>query len=188
MSQSGNVGPGTLLVATSALLDPNFSETVVMLLDADDEGALGVILNRPSAVLVADVLEPWSAVVDRPEVLFRGGPVGLDGALAVGLLRDLSDVPLGWRGVTGRLGILDLDTPIELVEGLLAGLRVFAGYAGWGAQQLRDEIEEGSWYVVSGNDSDVFADDTTTLRRDVLRRQPGTLAWHATRPVDPDLN
>jgi putative transcriptional regulator len=183
-----DVGPGMLLVATPALLDPNFVDSVVLLLDADDEGALGVVLNRPSPVLVDDVLAGWGDVVAEPEVLFRGGPVSPEGALAVGLLTDPDDVPVGFRSVNGRLGVLDLDTPVELVDGSLAGLRVFAGYAGWGADQLRGEIEEGSWYVVPAELSDVFRGDPSGLWRDVLRRQPGELAWHSTRPADPDLN
>lgn len=182
------MAPGMLLVATPALLDPNFADTVVMLLDVAEDGVLGVVLNRPSPVLVADVLEPWRDVVGEPEVLFRGGPVGVDGAIAVARLRDPADVPVGWREVTERLGMIDLDTPIELVDGSLSGLRVFAGYAGWGAQQLRDEVEEGSWYVVTGEDADAFRVDPDELRRDVMRRQPGMLAWHLTRPADPDLN
>ena len=179
---------GMLLVATPALQDPNFVDTVVLLLDVTDEGVLGVVLNRPSQVLVADVLEPWSEVVNAPEVLFRGGPVGTDGALAVARLRDPADPPVGWRPVTGPVGIVDLDTPTELVDGSLSAMRVFAGYAGWGAGQLDGEVEEGSWYVVGGEVSDVFRDDPGVLRRDVMRRQPGMLAWHLNRPVDPDLN
>ena len=141
---------GMLLVATPALLDPNFADTVVLLLDVDDDGALGVVLNRPSAVPVAEVLAGWGDVVAEPEVLFQGGPVSTEGALAVALLRDPDDVPVGFRAVDGRLGLVDLDTPVELVEGSLDGLRIFAGYAGWGADQLDGEIEEGSWYVVPG--------------------------------------
>ena len=81
-----------------------------------------------------------------------------------------------------------LDLPVELVTGSLAGMRIFAGYAGWGAEQLVAEIEEGSWYVVPGEAVDVFRLDPAELWRDVLRRQPGELAWHSTRPVDPELN
>lgn len=182
------VAPGMLLVATPALQDPNFADTVVLILDVNEEGALGVVLNRPSGVLVADVLEPWRDAVAEPDVLFRGGPVGMDGAIAVGRLRDPSEQPVGWREVTARLGIVDLDAPPELVDGSLAGLRVFAGYAGWGAEQLQDEISEGSWYVVSGEEADAFRLDPSGLWRDVMRRQPGMMAWHSTRPVDPDLN
>jgi putative transcriptional regulator len=179
---------GMLLVATPALLDPNFADTVVLLLDVDDHGALGVVLNRPSAIPVGDVLESWGDVVAEPEVLFQGGPVSTQGALAVGTLRTQDDVPVGFRPVEGRLGLVDLDTPVELLEGSLEGLRIFAGYAGWGAEQLHGEIEEGSWYVVPAEEPDVFRLDPSDLWRDVLRRQPGELAWHSTRPFDPDLN
>jgi putative transcriptional regulator len=182
------VSPGVLLVATPVLADPNFSDTVVLVLDADGDGALGVVLNRPSPVPVAEVLEGWGEVVAEPEVLFKGGPVSVEGALAVGLLRDEGDAPVGFREVSGRLGIVDLDTPVELVNGSLAGMRIFAGYAGWGAGQLEAEIDEGSWYVVPAQAVDVFRVDPRELWRDVLRRQPGQLAWHSTRPVDPDMN
>ena len=179
---------GMLLVATPALLDPNFADTVVLLLDVDENGALGVVLNRPSAVPVAEVLADWRDVVAEPEVLFHGGPVSTEGALAVALLREPDEVPVGFREVFGQLGVVDLDTPVELVDGTFEGLRIFAGYAGWGAEQLVGEIEEGSWYVVPAQPPDVFRMDPTDLWRDVLRRQPGELAWHSTRPVDPDLN
>ncbi|MFC6343350.1 YqgE/AlgH family protein, partial [Nocardioides hankookensis] len=95
---------------------------------------------------------------------------------------------VGFRSVDGRLGLVDLDAPVELLAGSLAGLRIFAGYAGWGAAQLDGEIEEGSWYVVPGETWDPFRQDTSDLWREVLRRQPGEMAWHSTRPADPELN
>ncbi len=177
-----------LLVATPQLVDPNFADTVVLLLDVDEAGALGVVLNRPTPVSVAEVLSAWSGVVAQPDVLFLGGPVSTEGALAVGWLRDTDDVPVGFREVQGSLGVVDLDTPVELIDGSLSGMRIFAGYAGWGAEQLDGEIEEGSWYVVPAQPPDVFREDCSELWRDVLRRQPGELAWHSTRPLDPDLN
>jgi putative transcriptional regulator len=182
------LGAGMLLVATPALVDPNFADTVVLLLDADGDGALGVVLNRPSPVPVADVLLAWDDAVSEPEVLFVGGPVGTEGALAIALLRDEQDIPVGFRGVVGRLGLIDLDTPPELVHGAVAQLRIFAGYAGWGAGQLEDEVADGSWYVVPAEPPDVFRRDPVDLRRDVMRRQPGDLALHSTRPADPGLN
>ena len=90
--------------------------------------------------------------------------------------------------MTGCSGWSTSTRPIELVTGSLAGMRIFAGYAGWGADQLAEEIDEGSWYVVPGEAVDVFRLDPAELWRDVLRRQPGELAWHSTRPVDPELN
>lgn len=177
-----------LLLASPALLDPNFVDTVILLLDVNAEGALGVVLNRPSGLAVSEVLGSWGDVVEEPEVLFHGGPVSTDGALAVALATAGGEDALGFRSVADRLGLLDLDTPAELVVGTIERLRIFAGYAGWGAEQLAAEIEEGSWYVVPGEVPDAFRVDPTELKRDVLRRQPGELAWHSTRPVDPDLN
>jgi len=183
-----DVSAGMLLVATPALLDPNFVDTVVLLLDVNDDGALGVVLNRPTALAVSEVLGHWGDVVAEPEVLFQGGPVDTNGALAVALRRGKDHESVGFREVDGALGLLDLDTPVELVTGTLDALRIFAGYSGWGAEQLQREIAEGHWYVVPGIAPDVFRSDTVELRRDVMRRQPGDLAWHSTRPADPDLN
>lgn len=180
--------PGKLLVASPALLDPNFAETVVLLLDTGEEGALGVVLNQPSVVPVAEVLDPWAPMVADPDVLFRGGPVGLDGALAVARLANPADEPVGWRRTFGEVGLVDLDSPVELVAGGVSAMRVFAGYAGWGAGQLEDEVAEGSWYVVASEPGDLFRTNVEGLRRDVLRRQPGEMAWVSTRPVDPALN
>ena len=182
------VRAGMLLVASPELLDPNFADSVVLLLDADEDGAMGVVLNRPSEVPVSAVLAPWSELVASPDVLFHGGPVQPDGALAVGWLGDAAEPPVGFRELAGGLGILDLDTPVELVGGTLRGLRIFVGYAGWGPGQLHGEIAGGDWYVVPALPPDAFLDDASELWRDVLRRQPGELAWHSTRPVDPDLN
>ena len=182
------IRPGVLLLATPVLLDPNFADTVVLMLDVGDEGALGVVLNRPTGLAVSEVLSDWGDVVAEPEVLFQGGPVETEGALAVALRSSTDGEAVGFREVAGRLGLLDLDTPVELVTGALSGLRIFAGYAGWGSGQLEQEIAEGHWYVVPGRVEDVFRSDSRELWRDVLRRQPGELALHSTRPVDPDLN
>lgn len=176
-----------LLVATPALRDPNFADAVVLLIDVADDGVLGVVLNRPTAMPVGQVLLPWADVVAEPEVLFQGGPVETDGALAV-VLRRSDEETIGLRPVVDRLALLDLDTPVDLVAADLDGLRIFAGYSGWGSDQLEAEIAEGSWYVVPGSADDIFRADTAGLWRDVLRRQPGDLAMHSTRPGDPELN
>ncbi len=176
-----------LLVATPALRDDNFVRTVVLLLDVDEDGALGVVLNRPSPVLVSSVLGEWGRLVDEPGVLFEGGPVGSDGALAVALVRPGAG-PGPYRRVAGSLALVDLDADVEAVAGALDALRVFAGYAGWGAQQLRDEIAEGSWHVVAAEPCDVFGARADGLWREVLRRQPGQRAWLSTQPVDPGQN
>ncbi|MGI9155056.1 MAG: YqgE/AlgH family protein [Marmoricola sp.] len=177
---------GRLLVASPALVDPSFARTVVLLLDVDD-GVLGVVLNRPSDLAVADVLRPWADVVGAPRVLFRGGPVDTDSALAVGRLVTDGE-PVGWRRLYDGTGLVDLDAPSEVVVPALGGMRIFAGYAGWSSGQLQDEIDEGAWYVVPAAREDVFDTDPDRLWRQVLRRQPGPLAWLATYPEDPTQN
>ena len=181
---------GRLLVATPKLEDPNFARSVVLLLDHDDDGALGVIISRPTTVPVADVLPGWSELVTGPDVLFSGGPVATDSALGVAVLdgSDEDDTPLGWRPLYPGAGLVDLDAPPELLAGMLTGMRVFAGYAGWGPGQLENEIAEGAWYVVPAETGDLLDPDAVGLWRRVLRRQPGELAFVATCPLDPTQN
>ena len=190
-------GVGDLLVATPVLLDPNFERTVVLVLDVDDSGALGVVLNRPSSVPVAEVLPDWGDLAGEPDVLFAGGPVSTDSALAVGVsaapARSAAvpgpvDQPLGFRRLYDDVGIVDLDAPVPVLAPALRGLRIFAGYAGWGVQQLAAEIEEGSWYVVPSVPGDLISHHPLDLWKRVLRRQPGELAWVSTRPADPSMN
>lgn len=190
-AEAGRLRAGQLLVATPALVDPNFDHSVVLLLDHDDSGTLGVVLNRPTPVPVGEVLADWQPLATDPGVLFQGGPVGTDSALAVAALppgQDAEEEPVGWRRVFDGTGIVDLDTPTEIIEPAVASLRIFAGYAGWGAGQLEAEIEEGSWYVVPCEWADIFGGSPEGLWSRVLRRQPGELAWVSTRPLDPTQN
>jgi putative transcriptional regulator len=181
---------GRLLVATPALTDPNFDRAVVLLLDHDAEGTLGVVLNRPTPVEVGAVLESWADLAVEPAVVFQGGPVGLDSALALAVVpgEQGEDGVLGWRRVHGAIGLVDLEAPPELLAAELGALRVFAGYAGWAPGQLEDELLEGAWYVVDSEPGDVSAPDPERLWRAVLRRQRGELALVATYPDDPSLN
>ena len=96
--------------------------------------------------------------------------------------------PTGWTAVSGPIGLADLDADPASLNGALHKLRVFAGYAGWGAGQLADEIAEGAWLVVAGHSGDVFADPGTDLWRSVLRRQGGSVALLATHVDDPRMN
>lgn len=178
---------GRLLIATPALADPNFVRSVVLVLDHDDEGSLGVVINRPSGVPVTDVLPTWSGLATEPGVIFEGGPVQIDSALALAVVED-DDDPVGWQRVHGRLGLIDLDTPPEVLSSGVQGMRVFAGYAGWGPEQLERELEEGAWYVVDAEPGDPFSARPESMWRAVLRRQQGELAFVATCPDDPSLN
>ncbi len=176
-----------LLVATPSMRDPNFERSVVLLLQHGEDGALGVVINRPTRLPVTDVLPMWEPVVSSPDVVFQGGPVSLDSALGLVALSDGME-PVGTRAIGGSLALIDLDTPPEIVQSALAGMRIFAGYAGWGSDQLESEVAQGAWYVVDAAPGDVFSGAPQDLWRAVLRRQGGTLAMVATFPEDPSLN
>ncbi|MCD0451377.1 YqgE/AlgH family protein [Actinocorallia sp. API 0066] len=188
-----DIRPGRLLVATPMLEDPNFRRSVVLVVDhGQEEGTLGVVLNRPTEVEVGRILPPWANLASGPGVVFQGGPVALDSALALAHVPGTGE-PLGWRPLDGipavaRVGLVDLDSPPALLEASAAQFRVFAGYAGWGRGQLRSEIDEDSWFVVSAEPGDVFSTAPEDLWRAVLRRQGGELAFLATFPDDPTLN
>jgi putative transcriptional regulator len=188
---------GRLLVATPALGDSTFDRSVVLVLDHDEDGALGVVINRPTPVDVAEVLPVWQQFASEPGVLFQGGPVALDSALGLALVPgDGDDEPLGWRRVTGRIGLVDLDVPPEVLAAEMSRLRIFAGYSGWSAGQLEGELAEGAWYVVDarlggdggGDGGDAFSENPQDLWRVVLRRQGGDLAMVSTYLDDPSLN
>jgi putative transcriptional regulator len=185
---------GRLLVATPALGDRNFDRTVVLLLDHDADGALGVVINRPTQVAVGEILPPWSTYTSEPGVVFHGGPVSADSALGLARLSglaidDRNDIePLGFRRLYNGIGLIDLDAPPEVIVGEMASLRIFAGYAGWASAQLEAEISEGAWYVVEAEPADPFSFRPDRLWRAVLRRQGGDLAMVATYPEDPTLN
>ncbi len=184
---------GRLLVATPLLGDPNFRRTVILIVeDEPEEGTLGVVLNRPTEVQVGQVLESWTDLVTGPTVVFKGGPVSPNSALALALAHG-DEEPLGWRSLDGsslmsQIGLVDLEAPPELLAGGITSLRVFAGYAGWGAGQLQAEIDEGAWYVLPGEPSDAFLAEPEQLWPAVLRRQGGDFAIVATYPDDPMLN
>lgn len=178
---------GRLLVALPALDDPNFFRTVVLVLDHDEDGAVGVVLNRPSEVELGEVLPEWALQVSGPPQLFEGGPVGTERAVGLAVLAG-AESPDGFRPVAGALGVLDLDADSESLLGRLAGARVFAGYAGWSPGQLEAEIASGAWVVVDARPDDLLTEQPGGLWRSVLKRQPGRLAWLAGYPADPEMN
>ncbi len=182
---------GRLLVATPAIESGPFIRSVVFLLDHDGDGALGVIVNRPLDSEVDDVLPDWADLVNAPVCLFDGGPVAMDSALALGVIASPSDAqsapPIGWRQMAGKVGLVDLEGPVPS-HGEFAGLRVFAGYAGWGPGQLEVEIEEGAWIVTDSRDDDLVSPQPETLWREVLRRQENDARFLTTFPDDPSVN
>jgi putative transcriptional regulator len=182
------IGPGTLLVAGVGTSDGIFDGTVVLILDADDSGTVGVVLNRLSDIELHTALPQWGTLVSAPEALFNGGPVSQQGAVCLARPRLDGEDPPGWRRLFERIGLLNLDTPVEIADGAYSHLRIFAGYAGWGSGQLDGELELGLWHVVPAVPEDVFDPEPDTLWRRVLRRQGGDLALLSTWTASPELN
>jgi putative transcriptional regulator len=178
---------GRLLVATSLLGDPNFERTVILMLEHSEEGALGVVLNRPSPLRVDEALDDWADHAVAPSVVFIGGPVGTGSVIA--LARRRGDLPEeAWSDVLPPIGVLDIGQDAALLAAALDGVRIFTGYAGWGASQLEAEIDEGAWWVLDALAGDPLTTDPEGLWRTVLERQPSPLREWARYPKDPRAN
>lgn len=182
---------GQLVVATPVLTDPSFARTVVLLLQADaDDGALGLVLNRPSGTVVGEVLPDWAPLAAEPDTVFVGGPVSPQSAICLGQAR-LGVLPLPSFAVLENqptLGTVDLDATPEQLAPVVRQVRVYAGYAGWAAGQLESEVAEGAWFVLDALPADGFAGRPELLWRDVLLRQGPPVAFAASYPADPTLN
>lgn len=179
---------GELLICTAGAGAGFFDQSVALLLEADEAGVIGVVLNKTTPAVLDEILPAWADLVSVPQLLFAGGPVSPQGAICLARLADPQEEPPGWRRVIGDLGLLHLNTPVELVRGAFSHLRVFAGYAGWTAGQLEGELESGLWYRSTPHWQDVFSCDPHLLWRQVLRRQRGARAMMSTWTPTPGLN
>ena len=175
---------GQLLIASPGLLDPNFRRTVVLVTEHNEEGAAGLVLNRPSPTAVAEVVPLLELLVEDGEQVWVGGPVQPNAVLVLGEFLDPDDaaVPL-----FGALGFPSLDEPEEVVP-MTTRRRVFAGYAGWGSGQLEDELGREDWIVEPALPDDAFTETPDELWGDVLRRKGGIYELVARMPEDPSVN
>jgi len=180
---------GRLLVATPPLEDANFDRTVVFMLEHHDEGAIGVVINRPSIEALDEPLDRWIDLQSAPSSVFLGGPVEEEALIALARTsQPLDDEGEYLNPIVGTIASADLTADPALVAGEVQGVRVFRGYAGWGPGQLEGEIDAGAWLVLDSEPGDVFSDEPDELWRTVLRRQPGRLAWLADAPDDLSAN
>ena len=175
---------GRLLVASPSLVDRNFRRTVVLITEHSEEGAAGLVLNRPSPAAVSELVPALEELVDEGEQVWMGGPVQPNGVLVLGEFLDPEDaaVPL-----FGSLGFPSLEEPHEVLVSTTRR-RVFAGYAGWGAGQLEDELERDDWIVEDSQPDDAFTEAPGELWADVLRRKGGIYELVARMPEDPSVN
>jgi len=179
---------GKLLVASPKLVDPNFARTVVLVCRHDEDGALGLVLNRPiDEAPVSEHLPAWQMDIASPPVVFLGGPVEPTAALALGRVVDGAG-HAALTPVTNSISMIDLSEEPGALHGQVETVRVFVGYSGWTGGQLETEISDGGWFVVESRPGDAFTDAPDELWRTVLRREGGRLAMFAFAPIDPRIN
>ena len=169
---------GQLLIAAPQLVD-YFRRTVVLVLEHGEDGAMGLVLNRPTETEVADAVPALAELAGYGDVVHAGGPVDPAAVLALG---DFEDPNEAGTPVTGTLGLLDPDRP----DPDLRRLRVFAGYAGWAPGQLDAEVSEDAWLTAPTAPDDPFTDGD--LWPVVLQRMGGAYALMASMPTDPTMN
>ncbi|HEY4349373.1 MAG TPA: YqgE/AlgH family protein [Gaiellaceae bacterium] len=174
---------GSLLISSPSLVDPNFRRTVVLMTHHDAEGAVGLVLSRPSEMRIDEAVPGLSHLPYADEVVYIGGPVQPE---AVVVLVDLDEAIPDGEPIVGN--VIYMPPGIDVDEIQIARARVFAGYSGWGPGQLEAELEEPSWIVAAAEPEDVFASDSNELWRTVLHRKGGKFALIATMPYDPTLN
>jgi putative transcriptional regulator len=176
---------GQLLLASPTLQDPNFRRTVVLIGVHNSDGAMGVVLNRPSTVTVGEAVPQLEPAVSDEDQVYLGGPVQ---PASVVLLAEFLDPAQAGLFVLGRIGFPAADADIEQLGDATARRRVFAGFAGWGEGQLDAEIEHGDWIAHSALAEDVFTDVPGELWSRVLTRKGGHFALIARMPLDPSVN
>jgi putative transcriptional regulator len=172
---------GQLLISSPLLHDPNFRRTVVLMTHHDEEGAMGLVLSRPSEIRVADAVQELAELAGAGDFVYVGGPVQPE---AVVVLVEHDGEPE--NPIVGNVAFMSADTDFDELGAVRS--RVFAGYSGWGPGQLEAELEETSWIVVPAHPDDPFASDPDELWRTVLHRKGGKFALIASMPYDPKLN
>jgi len=175
---------GSLLLSNASLFDPNFRRTIVLVGHHDEEGAVGVVLNRVLEVTVDEAVPPLAELVPPGEPLFLGGPVQQQAAVVMAEFDDPSQA-----GVIAfdHVGFLPEEADHEHLEGVRR-VRVFAGYAGWGPGQLEAELEEDAWLVTPALADDVFHLQPDHLWGEVVRRLGPRYEVMRLLPTDPNLN
>jgi putative transcriptional regulator len=177
---------GKLLIASPALVDPNFHRTVILIAEHTGEGAMGLVLNRPAETLVADVVPDLSELADDDAPVYFGGPVASDSVI---VLAEFDDPELAGVLLEGDLGFVGSESGevSDVAEGVRRA-RIYAGHAGWGPGQLEDEIAEDAWIVETPRREELFSEDPESLWAAVLRRKGREFALLSTMPPDPSLN
>ena len=176
---------GQLLVAAPSLIDPNFHRTVVLVAEHNDEGAMGIVLNRESDLEVSEAAPALADLVEVGARVHAGGPVQ---PTSVVIMAEFHDVEQSASLVLGNAGFVVADADFDALGAEVGRVRVFAGLAGWAGGQLEAELERDDWIVEPAAIDDIFTDDADALWSSVLERKGGQYALVARMPPDPSLN
>jgi putative transcriptional regulator len=177
---------GKLILAGPMLKDPNFDRAVVLITEHSEEGAMGLVLNRPSEATIGDAVPDLTWVADPEDTVYVGGPVAPNGVI---VLAEWTDPGQAVVLVEDDLGFVpgDADDP-EALATAIRRARVYAGHAGWGPGQLENELAEEAWIVEAPRREELFSDDAEGLWPAVLRRMGREFALLSTMPPDPSQN
>lgn len=176
---------GKLLLASPTLSDPNFARTVVLVAEHNEDGAMGLVLNRPATTTVAESAPELEELVDAEEPIYIGGPVQPS---AVIVLASFEQPDVAGLLVGDHVGFLSAEEDFATSRDATRELRVFAGHAGWGPGQLDEELEREDWIVEPPADGELFSADAEELWSEVLTRKGGAFALVARMPLDPSVN
>ena len=174
---------GKLLLSSPSLVDPNFRKTVVLIAHHDEDGAMGLVLSRPSEVSAVEAVPLLEGLPGADGPVFVGGPVQPQAFM---VLAEFDDVEDSVAPILDHVGFMSADAEPETLS--IQRVRLFAGYAGWGAGQLEAELEEPAWIVVPAEPTDPFADDPEALWREAVARAGGSVSLMKSMPYDPRLN
>ncbi len=175
---------GQLLIASPQLVD-YFRRAVVLVVEHSEDGAMGIVLNRPSQTRVADAVPGLADLVPADALVYVGGPVQPD---AVTVLAEFDDPAEAATIVFGEVGFGRADADLAVLAASTSRARVFAGYAGWSPRQLEEEMDRRDWIVARPEPADVFSDEALGLWATVLRRKGGRYELLARMPLDPSVN
>lgn len=188
MVQQCPLGKGVFLVASPGLRDPNFRQSVVLLCEHGPEGALGVVVNRPTGMLLSEALPQVPVLEGQQHVLFSGGPVQPNQVLILyRLTQEPTETHRVFDGVYlgGDMGMFER---VLAAPGRPAAFRAYVGYSGWGPGQLENEMKTGSWITLPADPVAVFDKDPARVWPDILRSLGGPYEIYAEMPPDPNVN
>lgn len=179
---------GIFLVADPKLRDPNFSQTVVLLCEHNDEGTLGVVVNRPTSLRLSEAIPKIDGTQSTADVIYSGGPVQPDHIMT--LYRAEEKVPEAEHVADGMY----LGGSLSILEEMLASssstnsIRAYVGYAGWGSNQLEFELGESSWKLVPADQKFVFDMEPARVWSTLLASLGEEYSIYARMPADPSMN